>query len=107
LVNKPHYKKPNNIYIKEITMTVLGHSIPWGTHIGDRRTTDAKSWYAQFKTWWADHKAAPQEAKRADLKAHWDAKREAVCTQSAGAASDMVAPSHAESIAMAFRDLGV
>ena len=69
-------------------MTVLGHSISWGTHIGDRRTTDAQSWYAQFKTWWADHKAAPQEAKHVALKAQW-------------------APAHAESIAMAFRDLGV
>ena len=88
-------------------MTVLGHTITWGTHVGAERKTDAKSWYTQFKAWWADHKAARQEAKRVALKAHWDARREAVCTQSSGAACDMVAPSHAHSVAMAFRDLGV
>jgi hypothetical protein len=88
-------------------MTVLGHSITWGTHVGAGRATDAKSWYTPFKTWWADHKAARQESKRAALEAHWDARREAVCTPRAGAASDMMAPSHAHSVAMAFRDLGV
>ena len=36
-------------------MTVLGHAITWGTHVGDERKTDAKSWYTQFKAWWADH----------------------------------------------------
>jgi hypothetical protein len=88
-------------------MTVLGHSITWGTHIEAGRTTDAKGLYAQMKTWWADHNAAQQEAKRAALKVHWDARHEAVCTPRAGVASDMTAPLHADSIAMAFRDLGV
>jgi hypothetical protein len=59
-------------------MTVLGHTIPWGTHVGAERTPDAKSWYAQMKMWWAACKAARHEAKRAALKAHWDARREGV-----------------------------
>jgi hypothetical protein len=88
-------------------MTVLGHTIPWGMHVEAGRTTDAKGWYTKFKTWWANHKAARQEAKRAALKAHWDARREAVCTPHVGAAYDMVAPSHTHSVAWAFRDLGV
>jgi hypothetical protein len=88
-------------------MTVLGHAITWGTHVGAERKTDAKSWYTQFKAWWADHKAARHEAKRAALKARWDARCETVRAHHAGAASDMVAPSHAHSVAMAFRDLGV
>jgi hypothetical protein len=61
-------------------MTVLGHSITWGTHVGAGRVPEAKSWYTQFKTWWADHKATRQEAKRTALKAHWDTRYEAVCT---------------------------
>ena len=76
-------------------MTVLGHSIPWGTHIGDRHTTDAKGWYAQFKTWLAARKVARQAAKREAAHAHY-----------AGAVSDMVAPSHAHSVAMAFHGFG-
>ena len=86
-------------------MTVLGHTIAWGTHIGDRRTTDAKGWYAQCKTWWANHKAARQEAKRTACNTRWDARREAVRTPHADAACDMVA-SHAHSVAMALCALG-
>jgi hypothetical protein len=88
-------------------MTVLGHTIPWGTHVGAGRTTGAKGWYAQMKSWRAARKAARHEAQRAALQAQWDARREAVCTPRTGDASDMAAPSHAHSIAMAFRDLGV
>ena len=88
-------------------MTVLGHTIPWGTHAGAGRTTDAKGWYAHMKMGRAARKAARRKAQRAALKASWDARREALCTPRAGTASDMVAPSHAHFIAMAFRDLGV
>ena len=88
-------------------MTVLGHTIPWGTHVEAEPTLDVKGWYAQMKMWWANRKAARHEVKRAALQARWDARREAVRTSHAGAASDMVAPSHAHSVAMAFRDLGV
>jgi len=73
-------------------MTVLGHTIPWGTHAGAGRTTDAKGWYAHMKMGRAARKAA---------------RREALCTPRASTASDMGAPSHAHFIAMAFRDLGV
>ena len=45
-------------------MTVLGHTLTWGTHVEAGRTTDAKGWYTKFKTWWANRKAARQEAKR-------------------------------------------
>ena len=69
-------------------MTMLGHTITWGTHIGAERTTGAKGWYAQMKTWWAAHKAARHETKRDALKAHWDARREAVRTPFTVAATD-------------------
>jgi hypothetical protein len=73
-------------------MTVLGHTIAWGTHIDDRRTADARGWYASCKTWWANHKAAQLEAKRAAFNARWDAWREAVRPPHADAAYDMAAP---------------
>ena len=88
-------------------MTVLGHAIAWGTHIGDKRTTDAKGWYAQFKTWWANHKAARQEAKRAALNARWDARREAVRPFHAEAAINLVAPTHACATTAALCDLSI
>jgi hypothetical protein len=87
-------------------MTVLGHSIPWGRHIGDRHTTDAKGRYAPFKTWLATRKAARQEPEPAALEAHWDAEHEAVRDHRADAACDMVAPSHPHLIAMAFHGIG-
>jgi hypothetical protein len=88
-------------------MTVLGHAITWGTHVGDERGTDAKGWYAQMKTWWAAHKAARQKAKRAALEAHWDARREAVYIPRGNTTIDMMEPSHAHLVAMALRDFGV
>jgi hypothetical protein len=88
-------------------MTVLGHSIPWGTRIEDRRETDAKGWYAQFKTWLTARQTAHQEAERKAIEARWDAQREIFRPYRADAARDMVAPSHAHSVAMAFHGLGV
>jgi hypothetical protein len=94
------------LFIKDIIMTVLGHSIPWGTRIGDRRRTDAKGWYAQFKTRLSARKTAHQEAERAAIEVRWDAQREAVRPYRADAARDMVTPSHAHSVAMALHGLG-
>jgi len=74
-------------------MTVLGHSIPWGTRIGDKRITDTKGWYAQFKTWLAARKAARQEAELAAIEARWDAQHEAIRPYRADAARDMVSSS--------------
>jgi hypothetical protein len=87
-------------------MTVLGHSIPWGTRIGDRRSTDAKDGYAQFKTRLSARKTARQEAERAAIEVRWDAQREAVRPYRSDAARDMVTPSHAHSIAMTFHHFG-
>jgi hypothetical protein len=101
--NKPYHKESNRIRRKEITMTVLGHTIAWGTHIGDRHTADAKGWYASCKTWWANHKAARQAAQRAACRARWDARREVVRTPHADAAYDMVAP---HTVAMTLYALG-
>jgi hypothetical protein len=95
-----------SLFIKDIMMTVLGHSIPWGTRIGDRRSTDAKDWYAQFKTWLSARKTVRQEAERAAIEVRWDAQREAVRPYRADAARDMVTPSHAHSIAMTFHHFG-
>jgi hypothetical protein len=94
------------LFIKDIMMTVLGHSIPWGMRIGDRRRTDAKDGYTPFKTWLSARKTARQEAERAAIEVRWDAQREAVRPYRADAAHDRVAPSHAHSIAMAFHHFG-
>jgi hypothetical protein len=88
-------------------MTVLGHTIAWGTHVGDERTTDAKGWYTQMKTWWAAHKTARQEAKRAALKTRWDAQHEAVRTPFTVTATDAMEPAHAHLVATAVREFGV
>ncbi len=88
-------------------MTAHGHTTAWGTHTRVGRATEAKGWYAQLQTWWADHKAARDGARLASLKAHWDARREAVRTLRADAAIDMVAPAHTYSTTTAFCDLGL
>ncbi len=88
-------------------MHAHGHTTVWGTHLGVGRARDAKSWYQQMKDWWAAHKAARQEAKLATLRAHWDARREAVHPLHADAAVDMVASTHACSTTTALCDLSV
>ncbi len=87
-------------------MAAHGHTTTWGTHIGVGRATDAKGWYAQLKTWWGAHKTARDGARLTTLKAHWDARREAVRSTRADAAIDMVAPAHAYSTTTAFCYLG-
>jgi hypothetical protein len=88
-------------------MPAHGHTTVWGTHVGIGRATDAKGWYQQLKEWWADHKAARQEVKLATLRAHWDARREAVRPLHADAAVDMVASTHVFSTTTALCDLSV
>jgi hypothetical protein len=90
---------------KEIMMHANGHTTVWGTHIGVGRATDGKGWYQQLTAWWVAHKAARQEAKLASLRAHWDARREAVHPLHADAAIDMVASTHAFSTTTALCDL--
>ena len=92
---------------KEIPMHVNGHTTVWGAHIGVGRTVDGKGWYQQVKAWWAAHKAACQEAKRAALSRHWDARREAVSPFHADAAVDMATSTHVFSITTALCDLSV
>jgi hypothetical protein len=94
------------LFIKDIMMTVFGHSIPWGTRIGDRRSTDAKDWYVPFKIWLSARKPVRQEAERVAIEARWDAQREALRPYRADAAHDMVTPLHAYSVAMALHGLG-
>ena len=55
-------------------MAAHGHTTTWGTYIGVGRAPQGQGWYAQFNTWWA----ARQHARLANLRAQWDAKREAV-----------------------------
>jgi hypothetical protein len=88
-------------------MHTNGHTTAWGTHIGVGRIIDGKGWYQQVKEWWTAHQAARQEAKLATLRAHWDARREAVRPLHADAASDMVTSRHVFSITMALCDLRV
>jgi hypothetical protein len=92
---------------KEITMHANGYTTVWGTHIGLGRASDTKNWYQQLKAWLAAHKAARQEAKLASLRAHWDARREAVYPLHADAAIDIVASIHACSTTAALSSLSV
>jgi hypothetical protein len=88
-------------------MRAYGHAAVWKTHLGVGRATDGKTWYQQVKDWWAAHKAARQEANLATVRAHWDAKREAVRPLHADAAIDMVASMHACSTTTALCNLSV
>jgi len=88
-------------------MRAQGQTSAWRTPIGLGRTTDDQSWYQQVQAWWATHKAARQEAKLATLRAHWDARREAVRPIHADAAIDMVASTHAFSTTTALCNLSV
>ena len=60
-----------------------------------------------MKAWWAAHKAVREDAKLAGLRAHWDARHEAVRPLHADAAIDMVASTHAFSTTRALSNLGV
>jgi hypothetical protein len=79
----------------------------WGTHIGVGRAKSGANWYQELREWWAAHKATRHEARLAALKAHWDAKREAVRLLQADAASDMIAPAHVFSTTTALCDLAI
>jgi hypothetical protein len=92
---------------KEMIMRAQGQTPVWGTPIGIGRTTDGQSWYQQVHAWWATHKATRQEATLATLRAHWDARREAVRPLHAAAAIDMVASTHAFSTTTALCNLSV
>jgi hypothetical protein len=94
LVDEPHASE-DAMTKKEIAMSAHAHTTLWGTHLGIGRTTDAKGWYQQLKTWWADHKAARRAAHLAALNARWDARHEAVRTVHADAAVDVMAQAHA------------
>jgi hypothetical protein len=80
-------------------MPAHGHTTAWGMHIGVGRTTGAKGWYSQLKTWWAAHRAVCDGAS-------WDARHETVRTLRADAAIDLAVPAHARSITTALCDLG-
>ncbi len=82
------------------------HTTVWGIHIGVGRAADSMGWYQHLKAWWAAHKAVRQEAKLATLRAHWDARREAVRAFHADQAIDMVASTHVFSTT-ALSNLGI
>jgi hypothetical protein len=88
-------------------MRAYGHASVWRTPLGVGRARDTKSWYQPVKAWWTAHKAARQEATLATLRAHWDAKREAVRPLHADAAIDMVASTHAFSTTTALCNFSV
>ena len=88
-------------------MHVNGHTTVWGTHLGVNRTGDTKSWYQQIRDRWTAYKAARHDAQLATLRAHWDARHEAVRPLHADAAIDMIAPTHAFSTTTALCDLAV
>ena len=88
-------------------MHVNGHTTVWGTHLGVNRAGDTKSWYQQIRDRWTAYKAARHAAQLATLRAHWDARHEAVRPLHADAAIDMIAPTHAFSTTTALCDLAV
>jgi hypothetical protein len=88
---------------KEIAMAAHGHTTTWETYIGVGRAPQRQGWYAQFKTWWA----ARQHARLANLRAQWDAKREAVHPFRADAAIDMVPASYTVATARALYELSL
>jgi hypothetical protein len=92
---------------REITMHANGHTTVWGTHIGVGRAGGVKGWYHELKDWWTAHKNAYHEARRATLKARWDARRETVRPIHADAAVDLVASTHAFSTTTALCDLAM
>jgi hypothetical protein len=92
---------------KEVIMSAHGHTTVWGTHIGIGRASDGKSWYQQIWDRWTAYKAARHDAKLATLRAHWDARREALKPCRADAAVDMVAAEHVFSTTTALCALSV
>ena len=90
---------------KEIMMHTNSHTTVWGTHIGVSRARDTKSWYQQLQDRWTAYKAARREATIEALHRCWDAKREAVTSQCAEAASEMAAAQYPLSVATMFYGL--
>ena len=76
-------------------MHAPGQTTVWEMPIGIGRARDGKGWYHELKAWWTAHKVARREARFAATPLRADA------------AADLVAPVHAQSIAMALCDLGV
>jgi hypothetical protein len=101
--NGPHPRKFSRTQQKEIAMAAHGHTTTWETYIGVGRAPQRQGWYAQFKTWWA----ARQHARLANLRAQWDAKREAVHPFRADAAIDMVPASYTVATARALCELSL
>jgi len=84
-------------------MATHGHTTTWGMHLGVGRATDAKRWYARFKTWLA----ARHTARLATLSAQWDVRRESVRSFRADAAIDMVPSAHLDATTRALCDLSL
>lgn len=74
-------------------MRTQGHTAAWGSYMG--RARHAKGWSNYLKAWWAAGKTLRREARLAAKPLR------------AEAASDMVAPTHARSVAMALCHLSV
>src|SRR5262245_21316631 len=84
---------------KESTMHTNGYTTVWDTPIGVGRAVKTKSWYHQLRDWWTAYKVARQQANLDALHRCWDATREAVISQRAEAAPEMVAAHYGISVA--------
>ncbi len=74
-------------------MRTQGYTATWDSYVG--RARDTKGWFNYLKAWWAAGKTPRREARLAAKPLR------------AEAAPDMVAPTHARSVAMALCDLSI
>ena len=71
-------------------MRVHGHTITWGTRTAVGRTRRTRGWSQPLRAWWANHRAARQDAQLAACEYRWDARREALRPLPAAAALELV-----------------
>jgi hypothetical protein len=71
-------------------MRVHGHTITWETQTDVGRARRTRGWYQPLRAWWANHRAARQDAQLAACEYRWDARREVLWPLPAEAALELV-----------------
>ena len=75
---------------EEYHMQVHRHTITWGiqTAVGQARRT--RGWSQPLRAWWANNRAARQDAQLAACEYRWDARCEVLRPRPAEAALELV-----------------